>query len=336
MDSKLISVLLLQIGAGLLLLITALFIIRQYYAMKMEKRFEPFSLQSYHVEELSILDKLFLRLWKWIRLFTRVLEKSKVLVNYGKKYERFITFQEREKKSGVDYVSIKIFIGGIFVFLNCITVILKRSTIHFIPCLFVFLVGFFLPDLFLKISFLKKQKQVEEDLLKAILIMNNSFKSGRNIMQAIYAVKTELIGPIADEFEKIYLDITYGLSLEVVFNRFYERIKLEDAKYIASSLTLLNKTGGNIIQVFSTIEKSVFERKKLRNELKSLTAASVFVFRVLVFLPFIFILTIYCLNPTYFMPLFKNPIGILFLLLILLLFILYIFIIKKVLKVNIQ
>ena len=85
-------------------------------------------------------------------------------------------------------------------------------------------------------------------------------------MQAIETVKNELEGPIALEFQKISLDISYGLSLDTVFNRFYNRVQVEDAKYIASSLTLLNKTGGNIVKVFSMIEKSFFDKKKLGNK----------------------------------------------------------------------
>src|SRR5699024_2409596 len=107
----------------------------------------------------------------------------------------------------------------------------------------------------------------------------------------------------------IYMDMTYGLSLEVVFDRFYERIKLDDAKYIASSLTLLNKTGGNIIKVFGSIEKTFYDKKKLKNELNSMTASSVFVYRVLVFLPFVFVVLISILNPAYFLPLVTTTIG---------------------------
>lgn len=153
-------------------------------------------------------------------------------------------------------------------------------------------------------------------------------------MQAVDIVKRELEGPIKDEFKKIYMDMTYGLSVEIVFNRFYERVKLEDAKYISSSLSLLNTTGGNIVRVFGSIEKSIFNKKKLRNEMKSLTAASIFVYRILVFLPLIFSFLIFVLNPTYFNPFFKTPFGLLLFLLIIVLYISYIVVIKKVLKVK--
>ena len=225
------------------------------------------------------------------------------MVKYGEKYNKYISFDKRDKVDGIDYVAIKflVLIGGLL--LTLVMALGHRINFNLLIFLLVFVLCFYSVDIYLNINFKKKRKQIEDDLLKAIIIMNNAFQSGRNIMQAIEVVKNELDGPIQDEFKKIYLDITYGLDLELVFNRFYERVKLDDAKYITSSLSLLNKTGGDIIKVFSLIEKSIFDRKNLKNELNSLTASSQFVFKLLVFLPFILIGIIFILNPTYFTPL---------------------------------
>lgn len=335
MEQKMLSFIIIQIILVLVGISIIFYAIKQYQRLKLEKRFESFSLVTNNDHEISIFDGLANYVWKLIHKVSTILKKSQVLCNYSKRYERHISVEEKELKEGMDYISMKFFIASFFVLLNIITIAFQLIRINPMSFIITFLIGFFLPDIVLKIKFKKKRKQIEEDLLKAIIIMNNSFKSGRNIMQAIATVKNELDGPIADEFKKIYLDINYGLSLEVVFNRFYERVKLEDAKYIASSLTLLNKTGGNIVKVFENIEKSFYNKKKLYNELNSLTAASVFVFRVLVALPFVFTLIIYILNPTYFSPLFASKIGFLFLFVIILLFSIYVYTIKKVLKVKI-
>lgn len=336
MDNQVfIHILITQVILIVALIISVVYLIRQSRVFKLEERFESFSLLSNTINEKSIFDHLTIKLWKYIHRFSVLLKKSVFLKKYSKRYEKHITVEEKSFKSGLDYVSVKFLVAIIAVILNTITIMFQHLETSFIQYLITFIIGFYLPDIFLTIEFKRKRKKIEEDLLRAIIIMNNSFKSGKNIMQAIETVKTELEGPIRDEFKKIHLDMTYGLSLDVVFKRFYERVKLKDAKYIASSLTLLNKTGGNIVRVFSTIEKSVFDKKKLRNELNSLTAASVFVFRVLVALPFIFSLIIYILNPTYFEPLFSSVLGMFFLILIIALFSLYIFAIKKVLKVKV-
>jgi len=311
-----------------------IYLLRQRRIIQLEKRFEKFALLSVRDHEKSFFDSISEFMWKIIHKLSHKIQKSEVLKKYASRYEKYIKYENREIFSGMDYVTIKFLLGFFFALMSLFTAMFQLLNISPITLLIAFIVGFLGPDLVLNIEYAHKRKRVEEDLLKAIIMMNNSFKSGRNIMQAVEIVKEELDGPISDEFKKIYLDMTYGLSLEVVFDRFYNRVKLEDAKYITSSLTLLNKTGGNIVKVFGTIEKNFFDKKKLRQEMQSLTAASIFVFRVLCILPFLFIIVIYLLNPNYFAPIFTTNIGRMLLILVILLYTLYIMVIKKVLEVK--
>lgn len=319
----------------LLLVVLIIFLLRQRRVIKYEKRFEKFALLSTKEHEKSFFDLIYQYFWKNLHKLTVLLNRSTFLKKYSMKYEHFIRFEQREEIHPMDYISLKFIIAFLFVLLNTLTAMFQLISLGLINYFFAFLLGFYLPDLFLHLEFQRKRKKVEEDLLKAIIIMNNSFKSGRNIMQAVEIVKNELEGAISDEFKKIYMDMTYGLSLEVVFDRFYNRIKLDDAKYITNSLTMLNKTGGNIVKVFGSIERSFFEKKKLKNEMRSLTSASIFVFRILCVLPFLFIFFIFLLNPGYFNPIFETTLGHISLIFIVLLYTLYILVIKKVLEVKI-
>jgi len=330
MDGVMILQIILVIG----ILGVMIYLLRLYRALRLEKRIAPFSTPIVGSEEQSLFDLFTHFVWIFVRRLSKVLKKSVVLSNYGNRYNKFIRYEERNNKEGMDYVSIKFFIVFFLLVLSVFSLCFQTIHLDFMLVLVIFIVGFFLPDVFLNIEFSRKRKRIEEDLLKAIIIMNNAFSSGRNIIQATQIVVSELDGPIQDEFRKIYLDINYGLSLDVVFNRFYERVKLEDAKYITTSLSLLNKTGGDIVQIFSRLEKSIFDKKNLKNELYSLTASSRFVFKMLVGLPIIFILLIFILNPSYFAPLFTSPLGIIILIFTILLYILYIIIIRKVLEVE--
>lgn len=318
----------------LIIILLIYFLLREMKSIKYQKRIEKFALISLHDQEKSFFDIAIIKINKLLQSMSKILIKSTVLKNYSSKYERYISFEEKEIKSKMDFISLKFFVGTILMFLTLFTLIFLNSRLNPVNFLITFLIGFFTPDIILNIKFKNIRKKIEDDLLKAIIMMNNSFKAGHNIMQAVSTVKNELDGPISDEFKKIYMDMTYGLKIEVVFNRFYERVKLEDAKYITSSLSLLNRTGGNIVHVFESIEKSFFEKKKLQMEMKSLTSSSIFVFRILLLLPIFFVLLIFIMNKTYFSPFIKTPYGFLILLLILLLYILYIITIKKIMKVK--
>lgn len=319
----------------LILFLMIIYLIRQRRIIKLEKRFEKFALLSVNDQEKSFFDSIIDIYWRFIHSFSKKLNKSVFLKKYSLKYEKYIKYENRENFVGMDYIAIKFFIACCLVILNLLSSMFQLVNVSFMSFLLSFLVGFFLPDIFLNLEFQKKRKRVEEDLLKAIIMMNNSFKSGRNIMQAVEIVKEELDGPISDEFKKIFLDMTYGLSIEVVFDRFYNRVKLDDAKYITNSLTLLNKTGGNIVKVFGTIERSFFDKKKLKQEMQSLTSASIFVFRILCALPLLFIIVIYFLNPVYFSPIFETMIGRIILIGVIFLYVFYIYIIRKILEVRI-
>ena len=96
--------------------------------------------------------------------------------------------------------------------------------------------------------------------------------------------------------------------------------------------TIIKK--GNIIRVFGSIEKNFYDKKKIKDEMNSLTSSSVFMFRMLVSMPIILVLILYSISPTYFVPFFINSIGRMILLLIIILYITYVFVIKKVLKVK--
>ena len=178
------------------------------------------------------------------------------------------------------------------------------------------------------------KKRIEQDFLKAVIIMNNAFKSGRSIMQAVELVSIELEGPISNEFKKILIDLTYGLDLQVVFDRFANRVKLEEVKYMASSLVILNQTGGKITKIFSSIERSFIERKRIKDEMESTLALSNFVFKVLIAIPFLIFIFIYFLDPTYFVTFITSVIGNIILIIIILIYILYIILVKKIVKIR--
>ena len=330
-----VEVLVVQIIVIILLITVIICLINARHNISLERKFQKYTVPRLVVNESSIFDNLFRKLNKLIKNVSKILNKSAFLKRYAKNYDKHISYEEISKKEGMDYVSVKFILGISTSVLFILTCMFQYVNISLVGILISFLIGFFIVDIFLKIEYNKRRKQISEDLLKAIIIMNNSFKSGMSIMQAIEIVKNELDGAIGDEFKKIYLDLSYGLTIETVFDRFYKRVEIEEAKFITTSLTLLNKTGGNIVKVFKSIEREFFDKKKLNDELKTTTASSNFVYKVLLSIPFIVCFMIIVLNPSYFNPLFKTKLGILVLLLISMLYIMYVLIIKRIMRIDV-
>ena len=311
-----------------------LWFLRLREGINMKQRYKKFALEPLKNSEIPIFDRILSMYEKLKSRMSVYLKKSFVLKDYSKKYEKYLNKVKKKKSNSMDFISAKFIWGFIFVILVVISYTIRFKAVSFMGILTAYLVGFFAPDIYWIIVNKNRKKQVEKDMLKAIIIMNNSFKSGLSIMQAIYMVSNELDGPIADEFKKMYIDISFGLDMDLVFKRFAKRINTEEAQYITTSLSVLNKTGGNIVQVFSSVERSAFTRKKLAEELKSLSASARAIYKILISIPVILIAIIMLLNPTYFAPLFKNAIGNFILVIIVAMYILYIVIITKVVKVK--
>lgn len=256
---------------------------------------------------------------------------NKLFPGLVRKYDKYVTDGEIR---AVDYVTHKIVLSFLFVIITIIATVIQGKFITSLQFLVSLVLGFYILDIILYISSKFKKKKIENDMLSAIIIMNNAFKSGKSTVQALEIASEKLPKPISLEFKKMHQEMKYGLSVDVVFDRFAKRINLEEAEYLSSSLTILNRTGGNIVAVFNSIEKTLFDKKKLKEELKNSTAVSNLLVKILLAVPIVDVLGIYILNPSYFDPFFENVTGYTLLGILLVLFIVYAYLLNKIVKVE--
>jgi len=323
----------IQVIIILILFIVILCLLRQNVSIKFERRIGRYSIEPINKKFSSLFDNLKSYYDNLVVKLRDPLSKLFVIKILSKKYDKFVIYGE-EKKS-VDYVINKLLISFSFILLVIFSEVLQGRVISFLELFIYFILGYFILDIYLIYSKKRRIKLIENQMLRAIIIMNNAFKSGKSTLQAVEIASKELNEPINHEFEKMYRDMKYGLSVDTVFERFANRIDIEEARYVSSSLTILNKTGGNIVKVFTSIEKTLFDKKKLKEELKNLTVSSNMIVKVLLFVPVVFVAIIYFLNPDYFSPLFASPLGYIILMLIFLMFIIYAWVLQKVMKVKV-
>ena len=317
----------------MIIIVFIIWFLKQIRINKLNKRINLYTITS-DDRRHSLADVIYNFAVNTRKKLSKELSKSTYLIKYSVKYEKYIDKKKPGIHDPMEYVATKFIYVFISIFILIVSSVLQNETITFSKVIVAFSLGFFALDILL----LSRDKiilhQMKNDLLKAITIMNNSFKSGRSIVQTIKIVSDEIDGPLKEEFKKMYEDLSYGLEIEAAFARFNSRVNLKEVKYITTSLTILNKTGGNIIDVFSSIEKTVFNNKKLDDELHNLSAASRALYRMLVFIPIIFTIVIYLLDSTYFMPLFTNALGIAIIMGIIIIYIVYIILVKRIIKIG--
>lgn len=309
-------------------------ILRYIKSVKLEKRISKYALEPIKDKSLSLFDKFFNWYSDFIYKIAQSYKKSVFLTRYSKRFEKYIGTVDNKHKDEMSFIVTKTFVGILFLLVAIISKSISSKILSVYEIFIPISVGFFIPDIIYFTKYKVYRLKVENDFLEAIIIMNNAFKSGRSIIQAIDLVASELEGPIAEEFKKMSLEISFGLEIEDVFKRFSKRINLPEVSYLTASLSILNRTGGNIIKVFSSIEKTLFNKKKLNLELKSLTGSSKIIVYILFVVPIAFVTFISIVDPSYFLPLLSTPLGLIITGIVIVVYVIYIIVVRKIMKVR--
>ena len=318
------------------LLLILIYTIKYNKSLNIEKRISPYTVKPIKDHSKSLFGNIFRFIDKIISRITNILNKSVILKKIGRRYQKYVNIFGKENDSTITIISQKIVLSIVFLIIAMISKTIRLEVLSLYEMVIPIIIGYYFLDFIYAYRYRIYRKKLENDFLQAIIVMNNAFKSGRSIVQAVELVSGELTGPIAEEFKKIALEISFGLDIEIAFKRFSNRIKLEEATYLTAALSITNKTGGNIIRVFDSIEKTLFNRKKLKLELKSLTSSSKIMMYVLIFIPLLFIFVISLINPSYFIPLFASPIGLILILIMIIIYITYIIVVRKIINVRMR
>lgn len=328
-----IELTIIQVIIMIVLFCIIILLLRQSKAIKCERRIARYSISPLEYKDKSFADIVYDKYYRGVIKLSKVLKKNKFITKKSLKYEKYLGYLPNFEV--IDFISNKIIISVIYIIITIFSITLQTRVVTILELIINLMIGYYLLDVYLYYRQKYMKKVIEKQVLKAVIVMNNAFKAGKSTMQAIYIASQELVPPLNYEFKRMYDEMQYGLSIDVVFDRLSKRVDNEAIQYLASSLIILNKTGGNIIKVFSSIERTLFDNQKLNEELKNLTASSNVVVKILLCIPFIFTFLIFILSPTYFNPLFDSSLGHIVILLIILIFISYIWFLQRVMKVKV-
>lgn len=331
---KEIIIILIEVILVFLLIMLVTFLIRLNNAYKLEKRIVKYSVKSRKRKNISFNGNLI----SWYFSFVKSHRKriKKLFPKIVKKYDKYVIAGSKSEAS--DYVTHKILIGILFMFIMLLFMIRLLFKLDLVVILIfmilMFFIGFYILDLILLVIDSQKRKKIKNNMLQAIMIMNSAFKSGKSTVQAVEIVSNKLSGAIGSEFRNILQELKYGLSVDVVFDRFSKRVEIEEAEYISSSLTILYRTGGNITAVFDSIEKTLFDKMKLKDELNSTLLMHKVVIVILSIIPIVMIKVFDALSPGYFNAFFESTMGVILFSISIILFIIYVLLLVKIVKVE--
>lgn len=170
-------------------------------------------------------------------------------------------------------------------------------------------VGIILPRMYVTNLVKARKNKFNDQLVNAIMIMSSSFRGGLSLVQAIESVVDEMPDPIKQEFGIVLGENKMGVALDEGLNRLYKRMPSIALQQIITAILLARETGGNLPAIFSRIVATVRERKKIEQNLQTLTIQGKIQAAVMTMLPVFFVLGVSSSNPKFFDVMFKIPQG---------------------------
>ncbi len=173
------------------------------------------------------------------------------------------------------------------------------------------MLGAWLPFALLNRKHSSRLKAFESQLPDCLTMMANGLRSGYSLHQAIDVVSREMPPPVSREFGQVMKESKLNVSLEDSLRNLVMRVPSADLDLMVTAILIQRQVGGNLADIFDSIQGTIRERIRILGEVRTLTAEGRISGWITGLLPFGLALMIMMLNPTYLAPMVQHPLGIL-------------------------
>lgn len=154
-------------------------------------------------------------------------------------------------------------------------------------------IGFFLPDLLLYNTGMKRQDELRRGLADALDMMTVAVEAGQSFDGALQQVAVSVDGPVAGEFSRVLQEIQIGKPRSAAFSSLAERTNVTEIKTFVTALMQADRLGLPIGQVLREQAQQMRLVRKQRAEEKAQKVPIKILFPMLLFIfPCVFIIVI--------------------------------------------
>ncbi len=168
-------------------------------------------------------------------------------------------------------------------------------------------VGFFAPDIYVKMRIGKRTKAFNGQLADTIGLTANSLRSGYSLLQSLELVSKESPDPIGMEFRRVVREVGLGISPQESLQNLYARMPSDDLDLLITAINIQYEVGGNLAQILDTISHTIRERVRIKGEVQVLTTQGRVSGYLVTALPFFIGIVVTVINPEYMNSLWTFP-----------------------------
>jgi len=171
------------------------------------------------------------------------------------------------------------------------------------------IVGFVAPLGWLRFRVGERRSAFEQGLPEALDRVTGALRAGYGLEYGFDIVAREGAPPCSEEFGQILQELNLGGDLEEALARLVQRVDSEDARLLATAVSVQRRTGGNLIEVLGQMAQMLRERERLRRDVRVITTAPRVSGYVVALLPVLTTVAMFFTSRYYIDTLFSEPIG---------------------------
>ncbi|MBN8543987.1 MAG: type II secretion system F family protein [Alphaproteobacteria bacterium] len=171
------------------------------------------------------------------------------------------------------------------------------------------LLGYYLPYRHCVRAVRKRNRQFLDQFPDALDMIVRSVRSGFPLTTALQMLADNSQSPVKEEFRQVVDELGMGRNLNQALARLAVRINEPDIRFFVVVLTVQQETGGNLAEIINNLSSIIRKRKQLRHKIRAMTSEGRATAWVLGLLPVFVFCALYAMQPTYLMPFFTDPIG---------------------------
>lgn len=181
----------------------------------------------------------------------------------------------------------------------------------------------------------RRNRRFDEQLPDTLTAMANGLKAGLSLPQAVAQVARDMPAPTKEEFAEIQHSYEMGKPIEQAVDDARERVRSRNFELAVTAFRVGKEQGGNLADVFDRIAVSIREIWRLEEHIRTVSTEGRSSARFMTFMPGVFLVLLYFMDPESTVLLFKDPVGLVILSVVLVFNLIGHLWIKKILSVDI-
>jgi len=118
----------------------------------------------------------------------------------------------------------------------------------------------------------RRQRQFEEQLPDALMMLAGGLRAGTSLTSAIQQLVAEAQAPLAQEFTLVLREQRLGVTLEQTLNNLHRRMPTQTTTLVVSAMRIASETGGGLAETLERTSHTIRSRLQMEGKIGALTA----------------------------------------------------------------